>query len=141
MRRFLLALVLAAPLAGCPGSLEDPGRFAGEFGTGGGSTTTACPDVPTLLSTTCTMSGCHAATMPAAGLDLASPGVFMRLSGKMASGGPGLLVDPSNPASSILYLKLKTPPPFGSRMPLVGMPLDDAVVACVLTWIEQGGAP
>jgi hypothetical protein len=140
MRRFLLTLGLAAPLAGCPGHLEDPGRFAGEFGTGG-STTTACPDVPTLLSTTCTAAGCHAATTPAAGLDLASPGVFMRLSGKQAMGGSGLLVDPTNPASSVLYTKLMSPPPFGSRMPLVGMPLGDAEVACVLTWIEQGGSP
>jgi hypothetical protein len=140
MRRlFFFALALAAPIAGCPGSLDDPGRFAGEFGTGGGAG--SCPDVPSLLSTTCTASSCHAATMPAGGLDLASPSVFMRLSGKMAMGGSGLLVDPTNPTASVLYTKLMSPPPFGSRMPLVGPALGDSEIACVLTWIEQGGAP
>jgi len=137
-RSFVLALALAVPLAGCPGSLDDPERFAGQFGLEGG----VCPDVPSFLATTCTAASCHAATAPAAGLDLASPGLYGRVSGKMASGGPGLIVDPSDPTSSVLYTKLQVPPPFGSRMPLVGAPLDDTTVACVLTWIEtKGGTP
>lgn len=135
-RRLLPALALAVPLAGCPGSLDDPSRFAGQFGL--------CPDVPTFLATTCGTASCHAATMPQAGLDLASPDVFSRLAGTKAMGGPGLLIDPTDPSASVLYLKLEAPPPFGSRMPLTGMPLDDTGVACVLDWIEtstKGGSP
>jgi hypothetical protein len=74
-------------------------------------------------------------------LDLESPGVFSRLSGKMAQGGSGLLIDPSQPDMSVLYTKLTTTPPFGSRMPLTGTPLDDSTVTCVLTWIQKGGTP
>jgi hypothetical protein len=135
----LAALALATPLAGCPGDLSDPGRFASQFGTGGGGAGGddggMCPDTPTFLAATCTAAGCHAAASPAASLDLASPDVYTRLSGKMATGGAGLLIDPQSPAASILYLKLLAPPPYGSRMPLVGSPLSDAETACVLSWI------
>jgi hypothetical protein len=147
----LAALAALATLAGCPGNLDDPGRFAAQFGTGGsggggtgGSTSTGgtgggdggtCPDIPTFFAATCTATGCHSATSPAAELDLASPDLATRLAGKMATGGPGLLLDPAMPASSILYEKLQSPPPFGSRMPLVGTPLSDAQMACVLSWI------
>ena len=61
----------------------------------------------------------------------------MRLSGKKAMGGPGLLIDPTTPTASVLYTKLTPTPPFGARMPLVGAPLSDADIACVLSWIES----
>ena len=136
-RSLCLFVALAVPLAGCPGSLDDPSRFDGQFGDGGGG---GCPDTPTFLASTCTAVGCHNTTTLAGGLDLASPGVFGRLSGKKAMGGPGLLIDPTNPSASVLYTKLGTPPPFLSRMPLVGTPLSSAQAACVLAWIESGGA-
>jgi hypothetical protein len=133
-RPSLAPLLLAAALVGCPGSLDDPGRFSDQFGT--------CPDIPMLLVTSCGTAGCHAADSPAAGLDLASADVLGRLSGTMAQGG-GVLVDPSAPEASVLYTKLTSSPPFGSRMPQSGAALDDATVACVLTWIETStkGAP
>lgn len=142
MRRALLAvslaLALALPLAlaGCPGNLEDPGRFTGHLGG-------SCPDVPSLLATTCATAGCHTADMPSVGLDLASPDIPGRLRGKPAGGGPGMLVDGTSPASSVLYLKLTSSPPFGGRMPLNHAPLDDATVSCVLAWLEgaDAGAP
>jgi hypothetical protein len=61
----------------------------------------------------------------------------MRLSGKEAAGGPGVLIDPTTPAASVLYTKLTATPPFGARMPLVGAPLGDGDIACVLSWIES----
>jgi hypothetical protein len=137
MKRALLlaSLASAAALAGCPGSLEDPGRFAAQFGN--------CPDVPELLAKTCTDAGCHASTEPSAGLDLASPDVFGRLAGDAAEGGAGRLIDPDQPDASLLYTKLLSPPPFGSRMPIGGS-LDDAETTCILAWIEasaKGGSP
>jgi len=60
----------------------------------------------------------------------------MRLSGKQAMGGPGLLLDPSSATASVLYTKLTTTPPFGARMPLVGAPFSDADLACTLSWIQ-----
>jgi hypothetical protein len=64
---------------------------------------------------------------------------------KKATGGPGLLIDPSNPAASVLYTKLTAAPPFGARMPFARSALDDATIACVLQWITtqvtpEGGA-
>jgi hypothetical protein len=138
----LLALAVAVPLGGCPGDLTDPGRFSGQFGGGGGGGTGGsdagtCPDVPMLFATTCTGSGCHNSASPVEGLDLQSPGLYARLSGVKPMGGPGLLIDPANPASSVVYLKLMSPPPFGSRMPLTGTPLSAADIACVLSWITS----
>jgi len=137
MRPALLAVPFALVLAGCPGSLDDPGRFTGHLGD-------ACPDIPSLLATTCATVGCHTADMPSVGLDLESADVPGRLAGKHATGGPGVLVDAQDPASSVLYTKVTTAPPFGGRMPLNHAPLDDATVACVLAWLEasaDGGAP
>ncbi|MFT3770248.1 MAG: hypothetical protein QM820_32875 [Minicystis sp.] len=137
MRKALIApLMLAAALTGCPGTLEDPERFAGQFGT--------CPDIPTLFTGTCATASCHTADNPAGSLDLASPDIVGRLSGKAAAGGSGKLIDTGAPDQSVLYTKLSAPPPFGARMPLTGTPLDDTEVACVLTWIEdstKGGSP
>lgn len=128
-RRPLLTTLFAIALAGCPGSLEDPDRFAEQFGT--------CPDTPALIAKSCASANCHAAENPSAGLDLASDDVIGRLSGQKAAGSAGLLVDPSAPAESVLYTKVTDAPPFGSRMPLGGNPLDDAQVDCILSWIES----
>jgi hypothetical protein len=128
-RALLVSAALAAGLLGCPGSLEDPSRFDGQFGN--------CPDIEMVIATTCAKASCHSGASPTGSLDLASPDIVMRLSGKKAVGGPGLLVDPSDPAKSVLYTKLKNPPPFLSQMPLTGAKLDDATQACFLTWIED----
>ena len=140
MRRSILLCLALVALPACPGSLEDPGRFAGQFGGGGAG---GCPDVPVFFQTTCAGASCHNATSPANMLDLASPDVAARLSNKMATGGPGLLIDPAHPEASVLYTKLTASPPFGSRMPLTGGPLDDTTVECVLTWIQTStkGSP
>lgn len=131
--RALLAAALAAALAGCPGSLEDPDRFADQFGI--------CPSVPALFTDRCATAGCHTASGPAGGLDLASDNAYGRLAGAKAAGGAGLLIDPDTPSASVLYTKVTSTPPFGSRMPLGADPLDDTTASCILTWIEKGGSP
>jgi hypothetical protein len=130
-----IGVAVAAMLAGCPGTLEDPARFETD-----GST---CPDIPTFFTETCALAGCHSAQSMIAGLDLASPNVFQRLLGKhpTGGGGTGLLIDPSNPADSVLYTKLTDTPPFPTRMPASGGPLSGDEIACVLTWIETNAAP
>jgi hypothetical protein len=132
------AALLGAALTclGCPGTLDDPSRFLPDGGAGG-----ACPDVPSsIFLPKCALAGCHSSTDKIQGLDLQSPGVAGRLVGVCARGG-GLLVDPVNPSSSVVYTKLTLAPPFGSRMPLGRAPLDSPTMACVLTWIaEQKGS-
>jgi hypothetical protein len=70
-------------------------------------------------------------------MDLESPDVVSRLVGVKATEGSGLLIDPSDPMASVLYTKLTTVPPFGSRMPLGGKTLDDSTMACVLAWVSE----
>ncbi len=129
---FRIAVVsLVAACIGCPGSLEDPGRFTSATGT--------CGDVPTdVFQKTCSATvGCHSSTDKQLGLDLQSPNVASRLIGVKAMGGTGLLIDPSNPSNSVLYTKLTAAPPFGVRMPFGQTPLDDATISCVLQWITM----
>lgn len=127
----LAGAVLAIPagLAGCPGSLQDPERFD----TDGA----ACPDVgQTVVQQVCAAGQCHSAAVKQGGLDSASPDVASRLVGVSAMGGPGLLVDPTNPQDSVLYQKLTASPPYGARMPFGETPLDPTTIACMLGWID-----
>jgi hypothetical protein len=128
-------------LTGCPGSLQDPGRFDVAVGVEAGVEAPSildagCPDIPSTLSTACAGAGCHSTADRSQGLDLQSPNVASRLVCASAVGG-GLLVDPSAPAQSVLYTKLSSSPPFGARMPSGAAPFDDATRACILTWISD----
>jgi hypothetical protein len=109
---------------GCPGTLRDPSRFS-----------SACPDVPSQIFSVRCAAGCHDAATRAGGLDLVSPGLSQRLVGVTAQGGPGLLVDPSDPDGSIIVRKLTPTPPFGKQDP-PGAPLDPASVDCVRRWVR-----
>jgi hypothetical protein len=139
--------------AGCPGTLDEaPSDYLSAIGGHDANATDAasseaatgaetsssdapgCPDVESTLHANCGFAGCHASSMSAAGLDLASPGILGRLSGQKASGG-GVLVQPGDPDHSVLYQKLLPTPPYGSRMPLGGA-LDDATIACVRAWVS-----
>jgi hypothetical protein len=138
-----VALVTAT--AGCPGTLADPALFLAALdasATNGDASATnedggACPDIPDFFAATCTGSTCHSSSNKAQGLDLQSPDVASRLVGIAATEGPGLLIDPSSPSDSILYLKLTASPPFGAQMPLAETPVDASTLACVLAWITQ----
>ena len=57
---------------------------SGTGGTGGTGGPQVC-DAATLMKNQCGMAGCHSATVPQAGLDLASPGVIARLLGQPAN--------------------------------------------------------
>src|SRR5271166_2600683 len=131
-----VAALAAVACIACPGSLKDPERF-----TDGGN---SCPDVTLAVFPTCAVAGCHSAGSKTQGLDLETPDPASRLVGVPATEGPGLLIDPSNPANSVIYTKLGPTPPFGARMPFTRPPLDSATIACVLDWVtaqaEDGGA-
>jgi hypothetical protein len=123
----------------CAGDLDDPERFAAQPAVRTTASSEAspdpCGDVPTTVFQKRCAEGCHNAEVNASGVDLASPDVASRLLARGALGG-GVLVDPKAPKSSVLYTKLTSLPPYGSRMP-PGAPLDDATIACVLSWITS----
>jgi hypothetical protein len=82
----------------------------------------------------CGTAGCHDAPHASSdSLDLVAPNVVARLVGIPAFEG-GLLVDPNRPEDSILYRRLLAGGA-GETMPPAA-PLDDATVACVLSWIR-----
>jgi len=138
----LFACAALGTLSGCPGTLDNKEAFlvdAGIGGTdsgGGGSGNGPCGDVPTrIFAPSCGSNGCHGATAPQQGLDLISPGVATRVVAVRAKTCSGTLADPENPAGSLLYTKLLSPPMCGAQMPLAQPPLSTADVACVLSWI------
>jgi hypothetical protein len=143
--RFVGACALVLGAGACAGTLDDPARFETQAlsdsglagGDGGGA---ACPVIPDLFAQACSSAGCHGQVDKIQGLDLQSPNVASRLVGVRAMGG-GLLLDPANPNQSVIYTKLTPTPPFGARMPSGKPALDDATVACVLSWVgEQNGS-
>ena len=144
-------------LTACPGTLDDDlALLLGDVGPrpdATAQTEDAGPDcdyvVPEILSATtgtgCAVPGCHGMTNPRNGLDLESPDLVGRLSGAMASAAGAcageVLIDPANPSQSLLFTKVAPNPSCGDRMPF-GLPLDDADIACVLSYIEsQVNAP
>jgi hypothetical protein len=120
----------AFALEGCPGHLENPERFG----------PLTC-NVPASFKQSCASAGCHSASSPANGLDLASDGVAARVVNVMASASGScaghVLADPGNPDESLLVTKLGDSPPCGSHMPLTGTSFTDAQIECVRSWIEQ----
>lgn len=127
----LAAMICAALLAGCPGKLREPERFA-DGGVGGGSD---CPDVPTFIfAAKCGGNGCHAGTTPAQDLDLVLPDVAGRVVGVQSVGCKGPLADPKDAEGSVLYIKVAPGTTCGARMPF-GPSLTDSEVACVKDWI------
>lgn len=125
------ASICAVTLAGCPGELDDPGRF------GDGGAAAACLDAPKEVFAKSCLSGCHSTSSAASSgdLDLEAAGLVARLKDKKAKGGAGLLIDSSNVDQSVMLTKLKSPPPFGAKMPFGVAPLTDAQIQCVKDWI------
>ncbi len=147
---------MAAGLAACPGSLDDPGAFleAGapqEASSGQDSpvtmppdaATSTCPnpsDVPTtIFAPSCGISTCHDATGKAQSPDLVSPGVSMRLVNQPSTEvTTQLLADPKNPDQSYLMVKLTSAaPPVGGRMPFLLPALSASQIRCVRAWIAS----
>jgi hypothetical protein len=131
----LMVIAVAVALAmggGCAGELDRPERFY----DGG-----AC-DPEAVLRQRCATSGCHAATNPESGLDLASRGVGARLRNRAGSGCAGMLIDVAAPEASLLLDKISDRPSCGYQMP-PGQPLGETERACLTAWVNAvaaGGA-
>jgi hypothetical protein len=140
MKRFaLFTLVVCSTLvlAGCPGSLSNPGDFID-----GGS---APKNAEAILADSCGIPGCHDSTPQAqAGLDLVSPGVENRVVGVNATGlgcESDILVVAGDPDGSYLLDKVFNAPWIcGLEMPTVGA-LSAQEVETLRQWIiDLGGA-
>ena len=145
-------------LAGCPASLEDPGRFDQDPAAGGGmGMTSPALAVPTTCleavfkKNTCLLVGCHASKSPAAGLDLQAAGVNARLVNIVATHGDATmpeacpkgdkLIDTATPANSWLLKKLTKADEVmcGAKMP-IGNTLSPDDMACVQKYVTDVAA-
>jgi hypothetical protein len=141
-----VALSLPVLLVACPGTLSNPELFTQSAGTGdsgtgpsgsSGGTATGCPDIPMLLSTSCTTAGaCHDATTMSFGLILTEANL-PKLVGQNSLEMPGTpIIDPQgDPMNSFLYLKLL--PAAASRMPLGGPYFSASTITCVGQWMTS----
>lgn len=139
LRTLMIAAALAASGLACAAQLDDPARFL----DGGGTSEASCEiDVESdLLAVRCAGSVCHSAgEQKAAGLDLVSPGVAERVANVASASadcGGNMLVVPGDPSGSLLYQKVASEPPCGSRMPLAQDPLSDDDIGCLASWIQE----
>ena len=131
-------------LLGCAGSLDHPERFTNLATPDAGTVNPSdggCDPVVDIFPLGCSTSACHSAQSQQGNLDLESPGLPTRLVNKQAHGGPGLLIDSTNPAQSVMLLKVTDTPPFQFQMPLGAPPLSAEEVACLQAWVQAAVAP
>jgi hypothetical protein len=132
-------------LVACAPELEYKERFVLDAGSGAlaatldaaPATLEPCPDVPTLLATSCATTSCHTTKDHVGGLDLELAPLPYRMFAAPAVGGVGMLIDPTAPERSVLYTKMTDTPPFGARMPMGVAPLDSKQMDCTRTWIAN----
>lgn len=84
-------------------------------------------DILPLFNTQCSITDCHAASHPAANLNLSAAAAYMQLFVKHE-------IDTIQPTNSLLYIQMNSS---GTPMPPSGR-LSDYDVALVLAWISQG---
>lgn len=121
-----------AVLGGCPGTLDDPDRFARGGGSSGG-----CPDIPTeLFADRCATAGCHNADDAAGSLNLDASGLEARIVDVDAVGCDGKLVDTADPEASVMYTKCLESNDCASRMPLTGTDLNSEELQCLLDYLS-----
>lgn len=129
MRSSLALLVVV--LAGCPGTIEEPGIFTGDA---------SCDIVASFYIKNTCLAGCHSADRAEGELDLETPPVRERLLGE-AGDQEGCdayqLVNEDEPEQSLMYLKLGATgsPPCGNKMPLFANEPTQRQLDCMLEWI------
>jgi hypothetical protein len=122
--RRVASLCLLVAVGACAGEGSDDGP-----GNGGGNGGCVPPDTPSvtlsqevqpIYTRRCAYAGCHAAPVPAEGLDLSTGVSWGATVNVPSSQNPNLdLVEPGNPDRSYLWQKIAPPPGSG----LVQMPL------------------
>jgi hypothetical protein len=116
--------------SGGSGQLPDDDEPGGTSGDG-------CDGFAVLVDN-CGSSGCHGESSPYSNFAESEEAAlaFVGESGESSCATVGPLIDPENPAASIIIQKVTaSSPPCGTRMPVVGGPLSQEDVACLQDWI------
>jgi len=128
-----------AGLEGASGSAQAGSSSLPASGTGGSAPATTACDGFAILAANCGTSGCHGegsnlGTFAAS--ESAARG-YIGKNGAVTCAGQGPIIDPSDPASSMLVQKMGDDPPCGNYMPLAGALLSDAEIACIEDWMAH----
>lgn len=93
-----------------------------------------------IFTQSCALSGCHRGESAPKNLDLSEGAAYANLVKVPSEEVPALFrVDPENPDSSYLVIKLEGSPRMeGAQMPLGGVPLDEDQIEAVRQWIAEG---
>ena len=84
------------------------------------------------ITPTCALQGCHGSGSSSAGLSVETYASFI------SGGASGAGVTPGDTALSVVFQKLLSSPPFGSRMPLGGPFFSQARLDSIALWILAG---
>ncbi|MGF1509112.1 MAG: hypothetical protein ACFB9M_06370 [Myxococcota bacterium] len=90
-----------------------------------------------LITPECGTAACHDADNPQANLDLVSAGVAQRVVDVTDRSGNCVLVDSSDPDSSLMLSILTSSPPCSIQMPFLGTPFTADQTACVAAWVDE----
>ncbi|MEL6760154.1 MAG: hypothetical protein AAFP04_07095 [Myxococcota bacterium] len=159
--RFCLTALAIMFVAGCAGDLDNVDEFldedgnipaefrdqsgddgSGDAGDDGQTPDSGCVDNPPAFlnadATSCT--GCHVESNPTlwAGLDLSADGLEERVTNAPSNCPEGLIADPADPEASTLVVWVRggVEGCDESRMPLIGAPLTDEEIECLVQWID-----
>jgi hypothetical protein len=130
-----------AAAGGLRETLNDAGAGGSAATSAGGSSSPTAPastcDGFPILAANCGTSGCHGegSNLGTFAASLSAARGYIGKSGTVTCAGQGALINPANPAASILVQKLQDSPPCGNHMPLAGALLSDAEVDCITEWI------
>lgn len=105
-----------------------------------GATATLTQVQTQIFSASCAFSGCHAGGAPAAGMNLSEGQAYGNIVNVPSTEQPSLdRVEPFDPATSYLWLKVIGDPSIsGQQMPLGAPPLDQQRMDLLRGWIEAG---
>jgi len=138
MRRTFIPLLGLLALAGVSFMSCDMGTQPKDTGNNSGSTTFS-EGVQPIFNNNCAFSGCHGNSGPQGGLVLAEGKAYNNIVSVPSSEVSGYnRIEPGKPDSSFLYLKIKSNPPSGARMPYGGPYLSDSQISTIETWISDG---
>jgi hypothetical protein len=108
---------------------------------GGGGQLATFTEVQTRIFTaSCAFSGCHGGSSPAQGMNLTAGQAYAHIVNVPSNEQPARdRIEPGDPESSYLYLKVMGDPSIsGGRMPLGGPPLAQELLDLLRDWIERG---
>jgi hypothetical protein len=107
---------------------------------GGGELATFTAVQSRIFTASCAFSGCHGGSSPAQGMNLSAGMAYSNIVNVTSSEMPSLdRIEPNDPASSYLYLKVIDDPSIsGSRMPRGAPALSQELIDLLQDWIERG---